>query len=525
MWFAASVACSTAAATDSGDNSDDTGDYVPRDTGPRKHPDATSDDSGDTTMGDAGGGDAGTDGSTPGAPTWCDVQPIISGSIGRCKLCHDHPTNFGAPFSLTQFPDTQLKRETTDGMWSLDPSGTPVYQLMAYRVLAPSNQMPPPSQPQLTAAQKDLIRRWSEGGGQSGGCGGGTDGGTDAGTDAGDTGMMPGDASAPDAYEALPWADGGHSPTDAGTNLTWFDTFAHQESPSDLTKPFAPPIEQTTYYCFAFLVPPSAPIQYIVSFDPVLDNQAHIHHAFVFRVPGNMGASDGTCLGLVNGGDLIGSWFPGRGRQDLPPNTGVRVYGGDYLVLQIHYDSVLTGPPAFPQQYDMTGFRILMSSTTTIIPAGLLWSGYQWTNPLIGTNATRESVCSLSAAAPCTPAAGANVCATIPAAGITVFADIPHMHQHGVSLLAEVDHTGSGSSYQTLQDVPAWSFDDQPIYPVDPSMQQFKPGDLIRTTCVWNVGSNQVDWGEGSQNEMCFNFLYHYPLIPGNLRACVENGP
>jgi hypothetical protein len=521
--FAAGGACSTGAATDSGDNGDDSGDYVPRDTGPRRHPDASMDDSGDNR-----GNDASTSDGTTGTPTWCDLQPLISGASGHCKLCHDHPPNGGAPFSLTQYADTQLKRETTDGLWSIDPSGTPVYGLMSAAVNAAQNPMPPPSEPQLalSSAQKDLIRRWALGGGPSGGCGGSNDGGTDGGSgDLGDTGPTGMDATAMDIYEALPWLDGGRSPADAGTDLAWFDVFAHQQSPSDTTKPFAPPVAQTTYYCFAFVVPPTAPTQYIVSFDPIIDNEAHIHHAFVFRVPGNMGASDGSCLGLVNGGDLIGSWFPGRGRQDLPPNVGVRTYPGDYLVLQVHYDSVLTGPPAFPQQYDMSGFRILMSSTPTIVPAGLLWGGYQWTTPLVGTNAQKASSCSLSAAAPCTPTGGANVCATIPAAGITVFADIPHMHQYGVSFLVEVDHTGTGMGYQTFQSVPAWSFGDQPIYPVDPSMQQFRPGDLIRTTCTWNLGTNQVSWGEGSQNEMCFNFLYHYPLIPGNLRACVQNGP
>jgi hypothetical protein len=324
----------------------------------------------------------------------------------------------------------------------------------------------------------------------------------------------------PDATTALPWAMGGHSPSDAGTNLTWFDTFAHEEFPNvDMTQPYAPPTQNTTYYCFVFPIPPGTPARHAVQFQPLIDNISHVHHAFIFRVgAGTMNPpTDGECLGLVQNGDLVASWFPGRDATVLPTGTGVEFDGGDFVVLQVHYDSVNQGPPLYPQQYDMSGIRILFSTQAGIINAGLLWTGYQWpdSSPLLGS-AIRQSTCVLPS-------------------DMTLFGDIPHMHQHGTRLLFELDQGGTGN-FQPVVDVTNWDFHEQPIYDeqysaVQPSvLKQMLPvhlhqNDVVRTTCYWSVpdtvqpnGGNL--WGEGSGNEMCFNFMYIYPTIP-NLRQCV----
>lgn len=35
----------------------------------------------------------------------------------------------------------------------------------------------------------------------------------------------------------------------------------------------------------------------------------------------------------------------------------------------------------------------------------------------------------------------------------------------------------------------------------------------MNTTCVWsNPDDEAVTWGEGTNDEMCFNFLAYYPL-------------
>jgi copper type II ascorbate-dependent monooxygenase-like protein len=495
--------CTSSGSTlDAGDDAgedDDTGVFRRRDAGKKTDASADAGDMSDDTgiVDDAG------DGSTGTAPTWYrDIYPIVMGAPGRCKLCHSNPPLYGAPFTFATWEDTQLKRvDDGTGLWPIDAvNGTPVYQLMAFRVLAPSNAMPPPTQPQLTAAQKRLIMQWAEAGGPAGDTPDGGPGGGDAAVspDATTGGM---DAGPLDATQPLPWADGGASPSDAGTNLAWFDTFAH--ATGNTAAPFTAPINTTTYWCFAFTIPATAPqTQYAVQFEPFIDNIAHIHHAFIFRVA--QGAtSDGDCFGLVPGGDLVASWFPGRDATVLPPNVGVRFNRGDQVVLQVHYDAV-----RFPNTTDNSGIRVLFSSSAGITPAALLWTGYQWSSTLQGTQAQRQNTCTLPA-------------------DMTLFSDIPHMHRYGTSLLFEVQRVGT-SSFVPLVDVPAWSFDDQPIYDIPAADQQLHAGDIVRTTCTWNVSSapnGQVTWGEGSGNEMCFNFMYHYPAIAGNLRQCVTNGP
>jgi hypothetical protein len=279
-------------------------------------------------------------------------------------------------------------------------------------------------------------------------------------------------------------------------------------------------VQQTDYECFAFTVTTTRAVEHAIEFQPFIDNRQHVHHALLFLYPHinpntglvNTPNPDGPygCLGLVNGADLIGGWFPGRGTDHLPTNVGVPVHDSDQIVLQMHYDSV-TMPGI-----DNSGIRVLLASQAGMIDAGLFWTGYVWSNPLqANAMETRTSTCVLPG-------------------DMVLFADIPHMHRHGTHIEFEVQPGGTGP-FQTVRDVPGWNFDDQPIYPVlDPVTQQqgwqLHAGDIVRTTCWWQVGADPIAWGEGSGNEMCYNFMYHYPLVSEtgsmpNLRSCVRLGP
>ena len=70
-----------------------------------------------------------------------------------------------------------------------------------------------------------------------------------------------------------------------------------------------------------------------------------------------------------------------------------------------------------------------------------------------------------------------------------------------------------------------WSFHDQPNVAVPLPLQQVQPGDKLKTTCWWNTQGRGINFGEASQDEMCFNFINHYPLIPNANLACVGYAP
>ena len=48
-----------------------------------------------------------------------------------------------------------------------------------------------------------------------------------------------------------------------------------------------------------------------------------------------------------------------------------------------------------------------------------------------------------------------------------------------------------------------------------------QPGDKLHSTCVFdNPGSQSVGFGEGTGDEMCFNFVLAYPIDQLGNRNC-----
>jgi hypothetical protein len=140
-------------------------------------------------------------------------------------------------------------------------------------------------------------------------------------------------------------------------------------------------------------------------------------------------------------------------------------------------------------------------ATPNLIDAGILWSGVIFGSAIMGPNVTRTGSCMISSP-------------------ITIFSDFPHMHRTGTMITLDVERSGS-STFTNLVDIPQWSFDDQPNSLIDPSQQQINPGDTLRTTCWWDTMGRSINYGEASSDEMCFNFIYHYPLM-SNQYACVS---
>jgi hypothetical protein len=58
----------------------------------------------------------------------------------------------------------------------------------------------------------------------------------------------------------------------------------------------------------------------------------------------------------------------------------------------------------------------------------------------------------------------------------------------------------------------AFSFEAQANYPIAKTVN---PGDVMRTRCTWkNPGDSPIGFGEGTGDEMCFDFIGYYPNIP-----------
>ena len=82
------------------------------------------------------------------------------------------------------------------------------------------------------------------------------------------------------------------------------------------------------------------------------------------------------------------------------------------------------------------------------------------------------------------------------------------MHRLGSSASVEVQH-GDGSTSPLLT-IPEWDFDWQFLFQLAEPVT-FSDGDELSVTCTYdNAGPDAVDvnWGEGTNDEMCVANLY-----------------
>jgi hypothetical protein len=418
---------------------------------------------------------------------WQDVQPIVA---AKCQLCHSSPPQYGSPMSLVTFADTRRIATT----------GAAIYQAMATRVTATRAPMPPPSNVPLTTQEKDIIVRWAAIGGPEG------EPPSDAGVIADDGAQTP-DAMSP-APDAAVGNDASVSSLDGATgvdatsvdgSVTSTQVEIRMHGPGG--GPYTLPTGHTNYVCVAASPnPTSGSVLHATRFEPILDNTRNIHHMLLFKnAARDKSAGPFSCDGFPLGWELIAGWAPGRMADDMPAGVGVLIQPGEQIILQAHYDNVTQAGTM-----DQSGFRLTMTDATGLLDAGMLWSGYIFLAPLNGSMASRSGSCRLNSS-------------------FTMFSDFPHMHQLGSRITLDVKRAGQ-STWTTLAVVDPWGFQDQPNVAIDPGQQQFSPGDTLRTTCVWDTQGQSVSFGEASSDEMCFNFVYHYPVL-ADQHACITTGP
>ncbi len=398
--------------------------------------------------------DASADAGTPiEGPTWCrDVRPIVS---ERCTLCHGATPAFGAPGSLVAYADTQRRSGP----------GRPMHELMATRITAPQSRMPPPNQPQLTQDQVATLVRWSMNGAPEG------DGCTTEPT--------------PDAGVAT---DSG-VPHDAGLPYNTFNLELRAHAAGSPADPYPLPMDGTNYQCWSFTIPPGSPEQYVVRFEHLIDNSRYVHHTLIFRNrAADSPAGPFGCGSPELDWDMVSGWAPGQPDESMPMGVGVRAFPGDQFIVQGHYDQV-----AAAGQTDRSGIRLVMTDQPGLQEAAVLWAGGAWSNGIQGSNVMRRGERTMNR-------------------DFTMFSVFPHMHKLGTRITLELRRAGS-STWDLVGEVPAWSFDDQPKIAVPFQFQSVRSGDALRTTCWWDTMGRSVGFGEASDDEMCFNFINHYPKL------------
>ena len=235
---------------------------------------------------------------------------------------------------------------------------------------------------------------------------------------------------------------------------------------------------------------------YVTGYDVHPGNPQRVHHVIVYNPFSDAAGDSARARDTGNGYPCFGGpgvdaapmvlWAPGTGATMFPRGTGVPVTAGRPMIIQVHYNNLVPGSP----NDDRTTIDLVTRSSALdayIIP---LWDTDLNLPPRMEevVESSRQSLSVL----PTT---------------VRIHGAFPHMHTLGRRLRVDI-HRGAGGD-QCLIDIPRWDFGWQLAYWLDEPID-VSPGDAATITCTYNTmeRTEMTHWGDGTQDEMCINFVY-----------------
>lgn len=429
------------------------------------------DDGGSTANADEGpddgttsGGDTGNDtGEPPSGQIPCEVQDFLS---DNCWMCHSASPKFGAPMPLAEPTDFEVP--------SVSDLTTPVHAMVANRIANEADPMPETGL--LPAEDRAVLETWIAQGRPL------------------------------DPVEACEGSDetGEEPPNVDAPCDDPFVVTAHAQGSDD---GFQVPLTDDLYQCFVVAAPFAAADQG-TAWAPVIDDDRVVHHMLLLTDPSGLlqpGDLVPNCATLSLTSNMLMGWGPGSGVYEMPDEAGLELPNpGANLVLQVHYNNTA----GYDDAVDSSGFAVCSTSEPRPNVAATLWLGTTDIDVGAGETDSATGACDTSGVAQ----------------PFTMLMSWPHMHQFGSQFVTNVERIGGG--IDPVVTVPAYSFDSQIYYPHDPGIV-VQPGDVLRTTCTYdNTSGSSVGFGEGTAEEMCFNFATVYPidLFNAQNRQCLGGG-
>jgi hypothetical protein len=305
-------------------------------------------------------------------------------------------------------------------------------------------------------------------------------------------------------------ADAPDTPGDPpGTGLSRIDlTLAMPE-------PYTPQNEPDDYRCF-LLDWPEQTTMYVTGIGLNPGVPEILHHMIAFLatpdVVADFEAMDAAepgpgyaCYGGPGGQERplwIGGWAPGVQGIENAPGTGVEVPPGSKVILQLHYNTSYAPPSP-----DRTELLFKLDAAVEKRAGTMPWVNPMWvlggemTIPAHSTDVTHSVTND--------PTQWVEIFTggqfqngqplTLYSAGL-------HMHTLGKRGLIRIDR--QDGSTECMLDIPRWDFHWQGGYSFA-TPKQINPGDKIHMECTWDNPTDQdVNWGEGTADEMCLGIFY-----------------
>ncbi len=245
------------------------------------------------------------------------------------------------------------------------------------------------------------------------------------------------------------------------------------------------------YRCF-MVDPGLTSTKQLVGYDIQPGNRAVVHHVILYLVnKADAVAADTaesgagwTCFGGPNiqTSGAVGAWAPGSPAITFPAGTGITLEAGKVLAMQVHYNTAggvgsdLTSVKFMYATSGVTGAYLLpiVDKDFSIPPNAQGYSHQKdFANPV-----------------------------KLP---LRLWGLLPHMHTKGQQIVLS---TSGGAADTCLVDIPKWDFHWQQQY-FRPTAYNFGANETLRIACKWNnPTSRTVTWGEGTDDEMCFAYVY-----------------
>jgi polyisoprenoid-binding protein YceI len=320
------------------------------------------------------------------------------------------------------------------------------------------------------------------------------------------------------------------------------------------------------YRCF-ILDPHITKKTFLTGYEVTPDQRAEIHHVQIFHVdPSQVTAgrkldgADGkpgwSCYGTVDlpsthagpvrhrvpgftgQAGLIAGWVPGQDPVVSPEHSGILMYPGDALVLQVHYHYDTTPVPdrttvaiqTDPGTANFKKIDIINPIGPVEIPcmpgqtaalcnrdAALADDAHLYGPIGSAAEAALLGLCGKTAdqlAATFHNGEASSTCDYRVAESGTIVSVFGHEHTLGKSFRMTLDPDTAHS--KVLLDIPTWNFDWQMNYALEKPIH-VTTGQTIRMDCSWdrsldpNRAPKYIVFAEGTEDEMCFST---YAIIP-----------